>query len=174
MRCNSSNKENFINKKAFLRIKNDFVKKTRIDDSKIIGNKVGVGQGCIYVANRHQKLESYGFDTCAPFIMLTQDGKQILGHIDSFTKPEEIVEVIKRNFATEEIKNAFFHYFEGADTLAPGQNLRQLAINTINEALRRLGVQGTNHGRLTPFDNVIVDSSGIKLKRWNKIQNILV
>lgn len=142
----------------------------RENSYRIMGNKVDIGQGCIFIGHPNQQLESYGFDTCAPFIMLTtKDGKRVLGHIDAGSTPQEIAEKIKTNFAPKEIENASFHYFRGPDTLAPGENLGQLAINRIEEALKLLGVKGNYQGRLTPFDKVIVDNDGIKLERFKEI-----
>lgn len=138
---------------------------------RIIGNKVEVGQGCIFVGNPTQELVSFGFDTCAPFIMLSKkDGKQVLGHIDAESTPQEIAKKIQAHFAPKEIESASFYYYRGADMLAPGQNLGQLAINKIEEALNLLGVKGHCPGRLSTFDKVIVDSEGIKIERFNKIE----
>lgn len=96
-------------------------KSSRENAYRILGDTVDIGQGCTFVGNSNQKLKSYGFDTCAPFIMLTnKGGKHVLGHIDALSKPQEIVEKLKTHFAPKEIENTSFHYFEGADTLAPG------------------------------------------------------
>lgn len=138
---------------------------------RIKGNTVDIGQGCVFVGHSNQRLESYGFDTCAPFIMFTnKDGKRVLGHIDSHTTPQQIVDKIKADFAPKEIENASYHYFKGADALAPGKNLGQLAINVIEEALQILGVKGKYHGQLTPYDKVIVDNEGISVEAFDKIR----
>lgn len=143
----------------------------RDSNYRIKGNTVDIGQGCVFVGHSNQRLESYDFDTCAPFVMFTKkDGKRVLGHIDSLTTPQQIADKIKADFAPKEIENASYHYFKGADALAPGENLGQLAINVIEEALQILGVKGKYHGQLTSFDKVIVDNEGIKVETFDKIR----
>lgn len=143
----------------------------RDSNYRIRGNTVDVGQGCVFVGHPNQRLESYGFDTCAPFVMFTnKDGKRVLGHIDTSLTPQQIADKIKTDFAPKEIENASYHYFKGADALAAGQNLGQLAINIIEEALKLLGVKGTCHGRLSSFDKIIIDNEGIKVETFDKIR----
>lgn len=140
---------------------------TKVDKSrcyKIIGDNVEVGQGCIFVGNQKQVLSSYGFDTCSPFIMITKDNnnKRILGHIDSMTDPEEIVQAVKANFAPKEIENASFYYLRGAETLSPGENLGRFAVSTIEKALSILNVKGSYLGQLkTGFEDILVSSKGL-------------
>jgi len=175
--------ENFIKIPKILELEREFKKNTpkiknlilyRQHSYRIVGNKVDIGQGCIFVGAPSQILESYSFDTCAPFIMLTKKGKKsVLGHIDSCSTPQEIVDTLKTHFAPKEIESGSFYYFRGADMLAPGENLGLLAINVIEEALKILGVKGTKLGRLTPFDKVIVDSDGLKIERFKKIADEL-
>lgn len=148
----------------------------RHNDYRIVGNKVDIGQGCIFVGTPDQILESYGFETCAPLIMLTgKDGKKVLGHIDDGNHPREIVKTIRKHFAPKEIENASFHYFKGAETISAGENLAHFAVDVIEKALKLLGVKGNYHGQLgsSDVDIVIVDLEGIKIKRHEEIIKII-
>ncbi len=137
----------------------------------IIGDNVDVGQGCIFVGNNKQILSSYGFETCAPFIMLSKDrSKNILGHIDSQTDPREIVQAIKNNFAPKEIENASFIYMKGAASYERNKNLCYLATNTIEKALNMLDVRGKRIDALTTgFEDVIVNAKGLFIKEGQKL-----
>ncbi len=142
---------------------------------KMIGDAVDVGQGCIFVGNNKQVLTSYGFETCAPFVMLSKDKtKNILGHIDSMTDYREIVQAIKDNFAPKEIENATIVYMKGAGTIAPHKNLCYFATNTIEKALDALNVRGRRIDALkTGFEDVIVSSKGLFIKDCQKLIKII-
>lgn len=128
------------------------------------GVNIDVGQGCIYVGEADEIVKSYGFDSCAPFAMINGQGKRkVLGHIDVNTKPKEIYWHIKNNFSDKEIQGASYHYWRGAETLHPKDKLGSFAIETIQKALKLLGVEGKYEGALeTGFEDIII-------KRSNKI-----
>jgi hypothetical protein len=140
------------------------------------GNCVDVGQGCIYAGAKTEKIKSYGFDSCAPFIVLSKkSGKCILGHIDSQSTADEIVKHVKNNFNPEEIKEASYHYLRGAETFHPEKKLGDFAINTIEDALNSLGVKGKYHGQLkTGLEDVVVRENSVNVIDELGVANLLV
>lgn len=142
---------------------------------RIIGNNVDVGQGCIFVGAPQQTLSSYGFETCSPLIMLSHNnGKNVLGHIDSATNPLEIVKIIQTNFAPKEIEKAEFHYMKGAESYSNHKNLCYYATNTIEDALKILGVSGKRHDILkTGLESVIVNAQGLFIQEGKKLTKLV-
>ena len=156
-RFSRSRFENFF--KKVLPKRDDTCSLARSLDYTKIGNNVDVGQGCIYVGKPKEVLESWGFVICSPFIMQARNGKNVLGHIDVLTKPEEIVETIKTHFAPKEIENARFSYYSGPYCDEEEGHYRSCAVKTIENALKLLGVKGENKG-VMPSGKIIVDSNG--------------
>lgn len=131
-----------------------------------IGSGVEVGQGCIYTGYSNERLYSDCFETCAPIaITTTKDAKRILGHVDSATKPEEIVDAVRNAFSQKEIENASYIYYRGAEKMSPDAKLGQFAIDTIEQALDILGVKGNYKGQLkSGFEKIIISRTGVKLQ----------
>lgn len=124
------------------------------------GNKINVGQKCLYVGKHTQELSTNGLYTCAGLIMLGKNSKNALGHIDANTPLKYLVKKTQYYFNPNEINELEAFYIRGVE-----EKYSHLAIDIIEKMFKTLGI---NHPKYlgvisSDFDTVVVKGKEMKV-----------